>query len=497
VNRLPRSGLLFILVSILVGSCSKPVSTRAERVAVLRFDNLTGDPALDWIASAAATILSAEWNGAPRTIALAAASVRDGYRENVSRLAHGYFERRGNKLLFRVLVEDAARHVIKAEESAEGNPLSAVTNIAERIQPGSQAFSTSSPEAVDAWGHGNFERAITLDPDFSLAWLTWIETAAATGNSQQALDVASRALQRITLRSPSDRARIQFAAATLRRDETGRFAALEEIARLSPRDAAAIRMLAQASYTARRFAEAERSFRDLISLNPGDAGTLNTLGYVQALQGEIDRAKASFEEYGRQPGQSVNALDSLGEAMFLNGKFAEAQEAFLKSYRENPAFLDGAPLWKAAHARWLGGDLHAADELIKSYLDVRNRARDPLAVWRQATWLYETGRKEEAVAAIAGTSVELPLMKQQLAVWKDPGTALGRADLDRLRELYEHTDPVNDGLVRTLYAASLFEAGRKEEARELIQLWPLPPIAASPLDSLLYPRFLELRKRLQ
>jgi Flp pilus assembly protein TadD len=468
-----------------------------ERIAVLRFDNLTGDASLDWISTVAPTILQAEWNGAPRTMALLAASVRDGYREGASRMAHGYFELRGGKLSFRVLIEDAARHVISAEQAAPGDPLSAITNIAKRIEPGSQAFSTSNPEAVDAWGHADYERAVTLDPDFSGAWLTWVETAAASGGSQRALDIASRGLMRSTLRSPSDRARIQLAAATLRRDESGRIAALEEIARLSPMDAGALRALAQTNYSARRFAEAERSFGELVSLDPADPAILNTLGYVQALQGEINRARTSFEQYGKRPGQSVNAMDSLGEAMFLNGKFAEAQQAFLKGYRENPTFLEGAGLWKAAHAGWLGGDLAAADELVKTYLETRNRARDPLAIWRQATWLYETGRQEQASAVLMRTSVELPLLKQQLAVWKDPDAALGSADLDRLMQLFEHADPVNDGLIRTLYAAALLEAGQSEEARKLVRLWPLPPVAASPLDSLVYPRFLELRKKVQ
>jgi len=464
---------------------------------VLRFDNLTGDSSLDWITTAAPAILAAEWNGVSRKVALLAATVRDGYLESASRLAHGYFERRGGKLWFCVLVEDANRHTITAEQTAAGDLLSAINGIARRIEPASRAFSTGNEEAVEQWGHGNFERGVTLDPDFSGAWLAWVESLAAAGDSQHALDVGTRALMRSGLRSPLDRARIEFAVASLRRDENARLAALTEISRLSPMDAGALRALAQATFAARRFAEAERAYRELIRLDPADASALNTLGYVQAMAGEPDQAKTSLGEYGRRPGQSVNALDSLGEAMFLNGRFQEAEKAFLQSYRENPAFLDGAGLWKAAHAHWLGGDLHGADELIKTYLEARTRARDPLVAWREGAWLYETGRQEQAIALLMQSPSEGELLEQQLAVWRSPDVALGAGDLDRWKQLYERADPLNDGLVRTLYASALLGAGRKEEARKLAAIWPLPKVPASPLDSLIYPRWLDLKRRLQ
>ena len=50
-------------------------------------------------------------------------------------------------------------------------------------------------------------------------------------------------------------------------------------------------------------------------------------------------------------------------------------------------FLDGATVWKAAHAHWLGGDLAGADKIMEQYWQDRAKARDPLLVWRRANWL--------------------------------------------------------------------------------------------------------------
>jgi Flp pilus assembly protein TadD len=479
-----------VLIATLMASCSRQPAAQAQRIAVLRFENLTGDASLDWISNAAAAILASEWRGA--TLAQAP---RDAYSERAARVAHGYFEKRGAGLRFQVVMEDLGRRKIAEEETGNGEPLAAVSAIAKRIDPRAAPFSTGNAEAVEAWGQGQFDRAVNLDPDFSAAWLNWAESVAAQGNAQGALEIASRALMQPGLRSKVNRAQIESLAAGIRGDNQARIAALQELTDLVPGDADALRTLAGTQFQARLFAPAAKTYRQLAQADPADSSAFNMLGYAQACAGEADEARKSLEEYGRRSGENVNALDSLGEAMFLNGRFREAEKAFQDGYRKAPAFLQNAELWKAAHARWLSGDLRGADELMAQYVSERRRARDPLVAWREANWLYETGRREEA-RALLSREPSSQLMERQLAVWKDPDAATPR-DLDVLKQLYERSDPVHDQLARTLYAASLAEAGRKEEARKLIVLWPLPEPGNSPLDSLAYPRFLDLRNRLR
>lgn len=86
-------------------------------------------------------------------------------------------------------------------------------------------------------------------------------------------------------------------------------------------------------------------------------------------------------------------------------------------------------------------------------------------------------------------------LERQRAVWR--GDAHIPNDLNQLRKAYLNTNPAADGLPRTLYAAALLQARRTDEARALLKLWPLPESASdSLLQSLIYPRFLDLRKRL-
>ena len=85
------------------------------------------------------------------------------------------------------------------------------------------------------------------------------------------------------------------------------------------------------------------------------------------------------------------------------------------------------------------------------------------------------------------------MMARQRSVWR--GEVHPPEDLEELKKIFESTNPAVDGLPRTLYAAALAKAGKTEEARALLKIWPLPETAADPLlQSLLYPRYLELRK---
>ena len=458
---------------------------------MLRFDNLTGDPSLDWIATAAQNVLLQDFTGVRRLFPVPAGAAEDAYLEQATRFIHGYFDLRGGQPHFEVQVEDASRHKMIQSASAAGEPFAALGRLAKTLVPDARMFSTSNPEAAAAWAHGDDSRAVSLDPGFGQAWQAWAESKAAAGDVSGALETCAAARAVPDRRFPIERARIELLSATLAHDQAKAVAALERLSSLAPDDPTVWGSLAQSDMNARRFPEAARAYTELLRTDPGNATAANLLGYAQAFTGNLDAARKAFDQYGRDPGQAVNALDSLGEAYFINGKFSEAEQAFLQAYAKDPNFLQGAPLWKAAHARWLQGDFPAADKMVERYLEARVKARDPLALWRRANWLYETGHQSQAVTLLMRAPSDLA--QRQLAVWENPDAALPQ-DLERL---YESSPPASDGLPRTFYAAALLKAGRRDEARRLIARWPLPETGESLFQSLMYPRFLELKKTLE
>src|SRR5580698_7855637 len=192
-----------------------PACTRAPqpppRYALLPFDNLTGDASLNWIARTAPRIVADE------IAARFAPSIGDAYLENATRFVHGYFTKTGNTLQLAVEVEDSTTHKMLSTERIAGPVLASVNTLAKRLDPKATPFSTSNDEAIAAWGQGDYEKAVTLDPAFGTAWLGWIETLARSGDTARAIEVAGRALEH-PVKSEVDGLRIELTRATLQND---------------------------------------------------------------------------------------------------------------------------------------------------------------------------------------------------------------------------------------------------------------------------------------
>jgi len=475
-----------------------------ERVALLPFENLSGDTTLDWIASAGPRIVTDELlGGSARAVPIQARALRDAYASGATQLVHGYVEKRRQGFHFEFVVEDAQTHKTRQTLSTDGDPLPSLDRLARQVDAGAHAFSSTNPQAVAAWAGGDYEKAVSLDPGFGAAWSNWVQARTAAGDQQQATEIAARALAQSSLRSPVDRAQLEFVSATLRQDQPGQERALTALAKLMPHDVALLAQLAAHELNARHFPEAARYYQAILQENPEDGDVWNQLGYAQALAGDLESAKKSFERYGRDPAHAANALDSQGEASFMNGQFAEAEKDFLDAHAKSSAMLGGGDLLKAAYSRWLEGDLPGADKLFSQYAAFRTAQKDPLVDWRQAVWEYSTGRTDAAIARLSNmarlsnvTGAAANVAAAQLALWKDPSKL--PQDPAALKQAYERTPPTADGIPRVLYAAALARAGQKDEARKLLALWPLPGAESDPLlQSFVFPKYLELRRELK
>jgi len=492
-----QGNLTVVLVAVAFAACSrsgKPV----ERVAFLPFENLTGDASLDWISAAGPQIVTDQLLGiSGPAVPVRVAALRDAYAAGATQLVQGYFEKRRDAVHFEFVIEDAQTHKTLQALAGDGDALPALDRLARQIDPGAHAFSSASTQAVAAWGRGEYESAVSLDQDFGAAWLSWAQARAAAGDPQQAFEIVTRALRQPSLRSTVDRAQLELMSANLRRDEPAQHAALVALARFMPHDAALLRQLATREMNARRFSNAVQFYQAALREDPDDNETWNLLGYAQAFAGDVESARKSLERYGRDSAHTANALDSSGEVMFLHGRFAEAEKYFLDAHAKNSAMLGGGDLLKAAYAKWLQGDLAGADRQISQYLAFRTQQKDPLIAWRQAVWEYATGRQAAAEARlsnVAGPAADLA--RSQLALWKDPSQLPHDAAV--LKPLYERASPTQDGITRVLYAAALAQAGQKDEARKLIELWPLPGAEGDPLlQSFLFPKYLGLKQELK
>jgi tetratricopeptide (TPR) repeat protein len=265
-------------------------------------------------------------------------------------------------------------------------------------------------------------------------------------------------------------------------------------------------------------------------------------------------------EYRRLAPKSANPLDSLGDVNFHLGAFREAEKYYLQAHELDNAFLGGADLYKAARARLMTGDTAGANHIFQRYAAQRSAVQDPVGGYRQAQWLYLTGKKTEAVErmtslAWAPAAAEiLSLAASQLAVWSllngnrveaaawtgkaaaaagSPasrrlaalclaltgstppqgaltaeaaegaaalGALLARRFADAvplLKELSAAADPVGSDRVGVLLAWGLIETGRIQDAAPWLDTFGVPPIGLEdPLVYFSFPRVFQLRATL-
>lgn len=489
------SGTLLAGLAVLAG-CSRASSPRIERIALLPFGNLSGDANLDWLSIGAPAVLAEQLTGVPNIIIIRAGNSNEAAAAGASKLLLGSYSKLANGIGIDAKLEDTQSHQMSAVMHGEDSALKGLNTIAKAITPIAREFSTSNTEAVTAWVGEQYQTATTLDPDFGAAWLSWVGQLATANQHPQALEVARRALARSTLRTPFTKAQIELTAATLEKDMPRRRQALNALLNMAPNSLIYLASSAEAESFARRFQASADFYRQILAQEPNNGGALNGLGYAEALSGNFGKATEALQQYGKLPGQALNALDSQGEANFLNGRFKEAEQVFQQVSKQDPTFLGGTPLLKAAYARYLGGDLPGADSLMDRFVQLKKQQGDVAVAWRDAVWLYATGRKNEALAKLdTAPRDQKNYIDRQKSVWR--GQVQPPGDLKELRQLYETTAPAQDGLPRVIYASALAKAGRIDEAKQLLHLWPLPDSAGDPLlQSLVYPEFLALRREL-
>ncbi len=357
------------------------------------------------------------------------------------------------------------------------------------------------------------------------------------------MQVMEQARPRLATFDDLDRARLELLDAELSNRPEERRRALVAISRLVTTDSAPLQRLADIEMQRRDFHAAAEFLKNALALKTDDVTVLNTLGYAEANAGNLAESRTALERYRSLQPDQPNPLDSLGETSFILGQFEEAEKYFLQAQSISPGFLGGIELAKAGQARLMRGDVKGADELYLRYVGPIDAAH-PLNGIRVAQWQYLTGRRKEAIDAIAKTAgPAVPYAEAQQTVWavaansmdvaevaaagcapnptlsalcrgllgspaSVPG-ALGetirvyrmighrdfKAALPELKRLYERADPLTDGEIRTLYAWALAETGNMTEAAKLVEAYPLFIGASGDvlLKPFMFPRFLAVR----
>jgi Flp pilus assembly protein TadD len=414
-----------ILASILLTACSRKSGPAGpQRIAILRFENMSGDLSADWQGRALSEVLTQEVGGISsarlhafdRVLGAHPVSAPGISAENsqaiaagAAQIGYGEFAVRNGKLETRLTIEDV--RTLKTVKVAEavvpaGDVLGAAAALARQIVPRVAPYATRSLDALMHYAKAiesqngtdtqrELEQAISADPDFAEAYTPLAHALIQRQDRAGAIAVLEKVLARPGIRE-TDGARFELEIADLRGDAPRRIAALERLAKLEPSDGAVWRTLGDLAASRHDYAQARQAYEKAAALAPQDAELLNLLGYAAAQSGDLNAGVAALKRYRELRPKEANPLDSLADIYLMWGKLGEAESNYLEAQKVDRTFLNDGELIKAAMARLLTGDVIAADKLAGQYFDARRQAKDVLVDYRRTQWDWIAGRRRQA-----------------------------------------------------------------------------------------------------
>src|ERR1022692_2220210 len=386
-----------VLLALLFSSCIRqPAGAPAERLAVLRLENLSADASIGWAGRALSEIIAVELTGAgqPRVITSAnihaldrvlgprptsapgiSAESSQALAAGATLLAYGDYTVRHGKLEVRLTIEDSrtfkATKVIDVSVPA-GDVLGAGAALARDVSSRAVPYGTRNPQALEAYVRAlegsdvtvmevGLGVAIAADPDFVSPYRLLAQIKAQRQDRSGAVATLDQALARGNAIPELERARLALESAELTGNPDARLSALSQVVKLDSGDSNAWRALGDSLMNRHEYRQALQSYRKASDLEPEDIALLNAMGYAAGQAGDVDGAMSALRRYAALRPNDANPLDSMGDVHLIAGHLADAGNFYLQAAKKGPNFQNNGALIKAALARLLSGDPSGAN----------------------------------------------------------------------------------------------------------------------------------------
>jgi tetratricopeptide (TPR) repeat protein len=365
-----------------------------DSIAVISFENQTGDKAYDYLRKAIPSLLitSLEQRGGLYVVTwermadlLAQMGEKDaetidresGFRlcrkEGVEAIVLGSFVKAGDMFATDVKVLDVETRKMLRSASSRGEGADSIlrTQIdelsrdisagigsakekieAERIQV--VDATTSSMEAYKYFLKGNeefdkmyyvdavrsLEKAVELDPEFAMAYFVLSSVQWSLGNiqaSNEAIKKAKALAHKVTER---ERFYIEASYAdTIERNREVRNRLLQELIQKYPKEKIAHYWLGVVYRGANNYEMAIEEQNKALVLDPNYGEAHNELGYSYLALRKFDKSIEHFQKYASLNPNDANPLDSLAEAYFLMGRLDDSIAKYKEALAVKPEFL--------------------------------------------------------------------------------------------------------------------------------------------------------------
>jgi serine/threonine protein kinase/Flp pilus assembly protein TadD len=243
-----------------------------------------------------------------------------------------------------------------------------------------------------------FEKAVKLDPEFAAAHLYLASvhgrlrnTSSRDHHYRKAMDYADKANRK-------ERFYIEAAyAVSIEGDIKKRFRILKQMAEEFPDEKLVHQLLASHYRVNELFYQAVEEYDKVLELDPNYGWAMNELAYMYSDAGYFDKAHDYLQRYIAASPGDANPIDSMGELYFRMGKLDDAIAKYREALELKPDFYYA--YWEIAYISAIKEDYGEALRWIDSFLEKTPSfgTRAEGLQWK-AFYHYWTGRLEEAQA---------------------------------------------------------------------------------------------------
>jgi tetratricopeptide (TPR) repeat protein len=347
-----------------------------DRTAILPFQNLSGDTALERFSiplqSALQTMIGSRIPAGSQAVAIL---------NGASAIATGILERsvRSGRFLARVEIFDVSSNKLLKSVAAEGSdPFESVKAVAGLLTAQPLPLGNRNPQTLELWTTvlntgqpaqliENCRKLVEAEPAFSPGYSSCFNIFLEAFQKPDLLVIAERAYNN------------------------------RQSLNLEAKNGVGLLLFRAGSHQ-----HAAELLREAAVVYPG---SWNQVGYAEARQGHADESQKALENYRKLGGDEPNAVDSMGEAKFLLKRYDEAEKYFIECADKFPQTPQGSRArLKAAAVRALRGDKAGAEELAQKFFEPLRKTGNPNLktleeVWRNVILEQDPAVMQQKIAA--------------------------------------------------------------------------------------------------
>ena len=205
----------------------------------------------------------------------------------------------------------------------------------------------------------SFEKVVEQDPSFAVPhyYLARIYNNLADAPKAAAALDEFKKLSKTNPGKGKDALWTAALTAALEKDPSGYVKQLEAIIKTDPSDKRAHADLGAFYRLQHKLPEAEAELEKALAIDPNFGFAQNLLAYTYAEMDQKDKAIAMFDRYAASHPGEANPFDSMGDLYFLTGEFGKARTKYQQALAVKADFPS---TWKLAYLYAMDGDYDAA-----------------------------------------------------------------------------------------------------------------------------------------